>query len=165
MNRKRPVRKTVHRSSFIVHRLILLALLTSIPAGAADKPSDVVKYRQSMMKAIGAHMSAMSLVVKKQVSDRSQLAAHAAAVHDLSGGIPSFFPRDTSRDKTRTAAKNEIWQRFADFKALSEKLQRESEKLADAAKRGDAKAFDAQFENVANVCGECHQTFRQKDSD
>jgi cytochrome c556 len=155
----------VHRSSFLVHRLIVIALLAAIPAAAADKPSDVVKYRQSMMKAIGAHMSAMSLVVKKQVSDRSQLAAHAGAVRDLSGGIPSFFPRDTSRDKTRTAAKNEIWQRFADFKALSEKLQRESEKLADAAKRGDAKAFDAQFENVASVCGECHQTFRQKDSD
>ena len=76
-----------------------------------------MKYRQSVMKAMAAHMTAMSLVVKKQVSDRSQLAAHAAALRDLSGGLPKFFPRGTGSDKTKTAAKNEIWQRFPEFEA------------------------------------------------
>jgi cytochrome c556 len=48
---------------------------------------------------------------------------------------------------------------------MSEKLERESGKLAADAKRGDVKAFDAQFETVAGACGECHQRFRQKDSE
>jgi cytochrome c556 len=143
----------------------LLFLLIAIPAAAADRPADVVKYRQSVMKAMGAHMTAMSLVVKKQVSDRTQLAAHAAAIRDLSGGLPRFFPRGTGSDRTKTAAKNEIWQHFAEFEAASRKLQRESNTLAEAAKRGDAKAFDAQFENVANACAACHRDFRVKDSD
>ena len=137
----------------------------AVPALAADQASDVVKYRQSVMKAMGAHMTAMSLVVKKQVSDRSQLAAHAASLRDLSGGIPAFFPHGTGSDKTKTAAKNEIWQRFPEFEAGFLKLQRESAALAEAAKRGDAKEFDAQFENVANACAACHRTFRVKDTD
>jgi len=143
----------------------LFVLLIAFPALAADQASDLVKYRQSVMKSMAAHMTAMSLVVKKQVSDRSQLAAHAAALRDLSGGLPNFFPRGTASDKTKTAAKNEIWQRFAEFEAGFVKLQRESNALAEAAKRGDAKGFDAQFENVANACAACHRTFRVKDSD
>ena len=150
--------------SYVMKRALVF-LLAAFPALAADNAADVVKYRQSVMKAMGAHMTAMSLVVKKQVSDRSQLAAHAAAVRDLSGGIPSFFPRATSPDKTRTAAKNEIWQHLPEFNAAAGKLQRESATLADAAKRGDASAFDAQFENVANACAACHRTFRLKDID
>jgi cytochrome c556 len=143
----------------------LLFLLITISATAADRPADVVKYRQSVMKAMGAHMTAMSLVVKKQVSDRTQLAAHAAAIRDFSGGLPRFFPRGTGSDKTKTAAKNEIWQRFPEFEAGFVKLQRESNALAEAAKRGDANAFDAQFEKVANACAACHRDFRVKDSD
>jgi cytochrome c556 len=144
---------------------ILMILAIAVPALAADQPSDIVKYRQSVMKAMAAHMTSMSLIVKKQISDRSQLAAHAAALRDLSGGLPKFFPRGTGNDKTKTAAKNEVWQRFGEFEEASLKLQRESNLLAEAAKRGDGKAFDAQFENVANACGGCHRTFRVKDSD
>src|SRR5258707_13779057 len=120
---------------------ILMILSIAVPALAADQASDIVKYRQSVMKAMAAHMTAMSLVVKKQVGDRSQLAAHAAALRDLSGGIPVFFPRGTSPDKVRTAAKNEVWQRLPEFNAAAGKLQRESAMLAEAAKRGDANAF------------------------
>src|SRR5207248_7575089 len=119
----------------------LIVLLIAIPALAADQASDIVKYRQSVMKAMSAHMTAMSLVVKKQVSDRSQLAAHAAALRDLSGGLSKFVPRGTGSDKTKTAAKNEVWQRFSEFETDFVKLQRESNGLAEAAKRGDAKAF------------------------
>src|SRR3954469_11886960 len=113
----------------------LFVLLIAFPALAADQASDLVKYRQSVMKAMAAHMTAMSLVVKKQVSDRSQLAPHAVALRDLSGGLAHFFPRRTGSDKTKTAAKNEVWQRFADFEAGFVKLQRESNASAEAAKR------------------------------
>ncbi|MEA2327994.1 MAG: hypothetical protein QOE68_2953 [Thermoanaerobaculia bacterium] len=143
----------------------LFVLLIAIPALAADQASDLVKYRQSVMKAMAAHMTSMSLVVKKQISDRSQLAAHAAALRDLSDGLPRFFPRGTGSDKARTAAKNDVWQRFPEFEAAFVKLQHESSALAESAKRGDGKAFDAQFENVANACASCHRTFRVKDSD
>jgi len=143
----------------------LIVFLIAFPVLAADNAADVVKYRQSVMKAMSAHMSAMSLVVKKQISDRSQLAAHAVSVRDLSAGMAAFFPPDTNPAKIRTSAKNEIWQRFPEFESAAAKLQHESTTLAEAAKRGDTKAFDAQFENVANACASCHRTFRLKDVD
>src|SRR5436305_8379125 len=139
-------------------RLLVLAFV-AFPL-LADQPADVVKYRQSVMKAMAAHMTAMSLTTKKQISDRSQLAFHAAAIRDLSGGMAHFFPRGTGSDKTKTAAKNEVWQRFSEFEAGFAKLQRESTTLSEAAKKGDWKAFDAQFERVANACADCHRTFR-----
>lgn len=147
-----------------IRRLILLALVVAIPA-SADKPADVVKYRQHVMKAMNSHMAAMSMVVKKQISDRSQLAAHAAALRDTSVALPALFPPGSGHDKVRSEAKPEIWQRFGAFKASADALQRESETLAELAKKGDARAFDAQFEKVAGACAACHQTFRTKDDD
>ena len=146
-------------------RLLVFLLLLAFPAAAADKPADVVKYRQSVMKAMSAHMTAMSLVVKKEVSDRSQLAIHAAAVRDSATNLAAFFPRDSGPERTRTAARSEIWQRMGEFRAAAQALRGEADKLADAAKRGDAKGFDAQFDRVAAACGACHKPFRVKDND
>jgi len=142
-----------------MHRF-LVAILIAVPALAADRPADIVKYRQNLMKAMGAHMNSMSLIVKKQISDRSQLAAHAASIRDLSGDLAAFFPPDTSSQATRTAAKKEIWQRLPEFKSAAAKLHRESATLAENAKRGDASAVAGQFENVANTCAACHRDFR-----
>src|SRR5438477_2990337 len=84
-----------------------LALLALV-AVAADKPPDIVKYRQSVMKAMGAHMAAMQLVVRKQVSERAQLPAHANAVRDLSIGLTALFPRDSAPERVKTAAKPDV---------------------------------------------------------
>lgn len=140
----------------------LIALL--VLATTAD-PSAMVKYRQSVMKSMGAHMAAMSLVVKKEVSSRAQLPAHADAIRGVSDGLAAFFPPGTDPSRVTTAALPAIWQRSAEFNAAAQKLQRESVKLAAIAKSGDARAFDAQFERVGAACNECHKQFRKRDSD
>lgn len=139
----------------------LIALL--VFAATADDPSSLVKYRQSVMKSMGAHMSAMSLVVKKQVSSRAQLAAHADAIRGVSEGLAAFFPPGTDPNRVTTAALPAIWQRSADFAAAAQKLQREAAKLAAIAKSGDAPGFDAQFQRVNAACNQCHEQFRKRD--
>jgi len=119
-----------------------------------------VKYRQTVMKSMGAHMTAMSLVVKKEVTMRSQLAAHADSIHALSGTIPEMF---AAPDKTRSSAKPEIWTHFDEFKSLSAKLEHESATLSQLAVKRDWKAFDAQFARVAKACEDCHDKFRVQD--
>jgi cytochrome c556 len=136
--------------------LIFLALF----ALAADSPNAVVKYRQTVMKSMGAHMTAMSLVVKREITPRTQLAAHAEAIHALSASIPEMFP---APDKARSAARPELWTHFDEFKTLSAKLERESAALAQFAAKRDWKAFDAQFANVAKACEACHDKFRIQD--
>ena len=130
---------------------------------AADKPDSVVKYRQATMKSMGAHMSAMSLVVKHQIASRADLAAHAEAIHGVSRSVAELFPAGSGPDKVRSDAKPAIWQQLPQFKRAAERLERESAKLAELAKKNDARAFDEQFKVVADSCDDCHDSFRVRD--
>jgi len=139
-------------------RLLLTLALLGI---AADAPDTIVKYRQTEMKALGAHMTAMSMVVtKKQIASRAHLAAHAAAVHAVSSGLTDLFP---APDKTKSSAKPEIWTRFDDFKRATANLERESAKLSELAAKKDWKAFDAQYASVVAACEDCHERYRIRD--
>jgi cytochrome c556 len=142
----------------------LIAILVAASASPADEPSSVVKYRQSVMKAMGAHMNAMSLVVKKNVSQRTLLPVHAEAVRGLSEGLQDLFPAGTDPDHVTTAATPAVWKRPAELLAAIRKLQQESGKLGVAAKAGDARLFGTQFEKVSTACNECHRQFRTQDA-
>jgi len=146
-------------------RFTLLALSLATAARSADDAPSLVKYRQSCMKSIGAHMSAMSLVVKKKVTRRTDLASHAEAIHALSANLPGLFPNGTDPSKVTTAALPAIWSEPAKFVAAAKTLERESARLAELARKGDAVAFDAQFARVGDACSACHKTFRERQSD
>ena len=105
-------------------------------------------------------MAAMSLVVKGEVANRSQLAAHAAAIHAVSVGLVELFPH---LEKVKTAAKPEIWSQPKEFRAAAEALERESGKLAELAAKKEWKEFDAQFARVGEGCDSCHKRFRVRD--
>ena len=130
---------------------------------AANKPESIVKYRQASMKSMGAHMSAMSLVVKHQIASRADLAAHAEAIYGVSRDLDALFPAGSGPDKVKTDAKPAVWQQLPEFKHDAEQLERESAKLAELAKKGDAKAFDEQFKVVGETCNDCHNSFRVHD--
>jgi cytochrome c556 len=142
----------------------LIGIFVAISASPADEPSSVVKYRQSVMKAMGAHMNAMSLVLKKGVSQRSLLPVHAEAVRGLSEGLQDLFPAGTDPDHVTTAATPAVWKRPAEMLAAIRKLQQESGKLVVATKAGDAKLSATQFEKVSAACNECHRQFRTQDA-
>jgi len=148
-----------------MHKRLLATLLLAATALAAGKPADSVKYRQSVMKAMGAHMTALSMIAKGQVADRGQFTAHAEAIHALSGEIPNLFPAGSGPDKVKTSAKSDVWQRAADFKAAAAKLESESAKLVAAAKHNDAAARNTQFAATGEQCNGCHKVFRVRDTE
>ena len=141
----------------------LLIPLAALLFLAADKPESIVKYRQASMKSMGSHMSAMSLVVKHQISTRADLPAHAEAVHGVSRNLADLFPAGSGPDRVKSDAKAAIWQQLPEFRQQAQQLERESAKLAELAKKGDAKAFDAQFKVVGETCNDCHESFRVQD--
>jgi len=130
---------------------------------AADSPEAIVKYRQASMKSMGSHMSAISLVVKHQISSRADLAAHAEAIHGVSRPLAGLFPAGTGPDKVKSDAKPAIWQEMAEFRHDAAELEQQSAKLAELARKGDAKAFDEQFKVVGETCNDCHNSFRVHD--
>lgn len=141
---------------------IALVVLFSLPALAADKPADVVKYRQSVMKAMASHMTAISLVAKRQISDRSQLAAHAEALHAMSAGLTGFFPKDSGPEKVKSEASPAIWQHWSEFETAAKVLERESARLAATAKGSDEKLLAARLVAAGKACAACHDQFRQE---
>ncbi|MFQ5775248.1 MAG: c-type cytochrome [Kiloniellaceae bacterium] len=131
---------------------------------AVDEPENVIKYRQSVMKAIGGHTGAIVGVVKGDVSFSSHVAAHARGIHEMSKLIPDIFPKGTDRGAyPSTRALPEIWNDRAKFEAAFKKLQTESAKLVEVAQGGDVRAIGAQLKNVGKACGGCHKPFRAED--
>ncbi len=140
-------------------KLLILLALTTI---GADSPDALIRYRQTTMKSMGAHMSAIKFVVDGKVTNRALLAAHAQAVHGVSLGLTDLFPK---LERSPSAARPEIWSDPKGFRAAAAVLERESSRLAVLASKNDWKAFDAQFARVADACEGCHRKYRQRDTD
>jgi cytochrome c556 len=153
---------------------LLMVLLIARSIGAGDRPDAVVKYRQSVMKAMAAHMTAISMVVRQEIANDRQLAAHAEAIHGLSVDLGEFFPAGTDAAKVKSAARPEIWRQPAEFKAAGAKLESESAKLLQLARqKGTASnaapnlhaLLTSQVDAVGAACKACHKTFRKSDTE
>ncbi len=130
-------------------------------AGQASADTDgEIKYRQSVMKAVGGHMGAMATILKGKGGSKENLAGHAHAMAELSKIAGGIFPEDSDFGETR--ALPVIWEKPVEFKQALTAFQTEAAKLVQVAKGGDMNAFGAQFKNLGGACGGCHKKFREK---
>lgn len=148
------------RRAALVFILAFAVVAASLNAGEAD----IVKYRQSVMKAMGAHMNAMSAIAKGTVPYRGDLAAHASAVKDLAHSLTALFPANTAPDKASTDALPAVWEKPAQFLEAAKHLETEIARMQQLAKTSDAKAIAAQFDATKKACGACHDSFRAQDT-
>jgi cytochrome c556 len=126
-------------------------------AWAAD---DIIKTRQSNMKAMGAALKSIKGVIDAN-GNAADVVAPANKVAEVAGKIPSLFPAGS--DQGKTGAKPEIWSDGAGFKADADALQNQAQMLASAGQSGDLATVRAQFDKVAAACGTCHKTYRKKE--
>ena len=148
--------------------LIIAACATCVcvgltaPAAAVDEPENIIKYRQGVMKAIGAHIGGIAGVMKGEVSFKGHIAAHARGLHEMSKLLSGdLFPEGTGNDAfPKTRALPKIWTEWSDFEAGIKKMEEESAKLVEVAQSGDMGAIGAQLGNLGKSCGGCHKPFR-----
>ena len=138
-----------------------LVAVVSVAAGCATMkmtPDEAIAKRQELMKSQGA---AWKIVQDKtKAGNIAGIVPDAETLIDTAGKIPALFP-EGSLGPAKTAAKPEIWQKWADFEAASNNLKTQAEKLRDAAKTGDATATQAVVQTFGrNACGTCHTPFR-----
>ena len=130
---------------------------------AADSPEAAVKYRQSVMKAIGGHMGAIAAVVKGEVSHGPHVANHARGIQDMSLIVPDIFPpNSTYDDYNKTDALPEIWKQPEKFKQAVQAFQAAAADFAQVAESGDSGAIAAGLGALGKACGGCHKPFRYK---
>lgn len=141
-----------------------LVFAAASQAFAVDEPENVIKYRQSVMKAIGGHTGAIVGVVKGEVSFVGDVASHARGINEMSKLITKLFPAGTDNASMKdTRALPAIWEDKGKFEAAAQDLQTESAKLIEVAQGGDVAAIGAQLQNVGKACGSCHKPFRAEE--
>jgi cytochrome c556 len=120
----------------------------------------VIKYRQAVMSAQGAHMGAISRIVKGEVDLADQLAAHAQALNDLANMIPAAFAEAGSDAETRALPL--IWEDHEGFLAKAEALQTATADFVAAVEGGDMAAIGEAMGPVGAACQGCHETYRSE---
>ncbi len=134
-----------------------LGLMVLAPPALADEAA--VKYRQTVMKSLGAHMGAMAAIVKGQVSHPDHVAAHAESIAAIGRMAKDLFPAGS--DVGDTGALPAVWEQPEEFAKVVADFETASANLV-ATDGSDSAALGAAFAAVGRTCGGCHQKFRQK---
>jgi len=152
------------RKSFIVAFVLLGMGGFAMVAISAEDLAAAVKERRHLMKEVVAPAAKLGGQMVKGVKPFDAAAA-AKATNEING-VPDkyvkLFPKGTAHGEIADSeAKAKIWEDFSDFEATAMKLKDASAQAAAAAAQGEG-AFTAAFNNMAKVCKDCHQTFREK---
>ncbi len=142
-------------------RILYLAFAAAVFAGSAFAAEDgAVKYRQSVMKALGGHMGATASIVKGEGGAKHHLLAHAAAISSIAKMAAELFPKGS--DKGDTRALPVIWEQPHDFAKTVQALEAATGELVAAARSGEGNEIKNAFAAVGKACGSCHKKFRKK---
>lgn len=156
---------------------VLGKALVSVAAGAGLLGAGIAMAQDQKMleSAIKARQGAMQIhlwevgplfaMAKGDIEyDAEAAAAHATALRALLNYDETrLFPPGSSNAEMaeKTRALPAIWERPDEFRQHFEDLRSAADTLATEAGNGQD-AFRAAMGPVGNACGDCHETFRQK---
>jgi cytochrome c556 len=131
-------------------------------AAAQVKPDTLVKQRQSAMTLIGKYWGPIAGMASGKVSpyNADVIARNATYLENLAQMPWDGFHESTKDEKTR--ALPATWSQKAKFDELAQRLQTETAKLGELARKKDEAGVKQQYAAVGKTCGACHEDFRQK---
>jgi cytochrome c556 len=144
----------------IAFLLATSTLLASVSAQAQfAKPEDAIKYRQNALFVMQQHTARLGGMVNGRVPFDAKVAQDNADIIAVMAKLPwQGFGAGTEGGK----AKANIWTDGAKFKANSDKLGADADRLAAAAKSGNLDQIKAAFGAYAGNCKTCHDEFQSK---
>lgn len=143
--------------------LLLLGLTLALPV-AAGEIEQLVKHRQNVMAAVGAHMGALSEILRGEVALGDHALVHAEAVAATLTLTPSMFPPGSAVGETR--AKPGIWSDWEGFTRATDESVAAAEQLVVLLTEEDIEPGDAGPEiraalgRLAKSCKSCHKSYR-----
>lgn len=131
-------------------------------AAAQQKPDVLVKQRQSAMTLIGKYWGPIAGMASGKVSpyNADVVSRNATYLENLAQMPWDGFHESTKGEKSRTLP--ETWTQKAKFDELAQRLQSETAKLGEIARKKDEAGVKQQYAAVGKVCGACHEGFRAK---
>lgn len=133
----------------------------ALTAGAQAKPEIQLKWRQAAMTLQGKYFYPIRAMAQGKIPYDANVVARNAGLVDALVKMPwdGFTP--ATKD-LKSGALPAVYSDPAKFKEGADQLQSEASKLATLAKGGDEAATKAQILAVDKVCGNCHETFRER---
>ena len=117
---------------------LILATAAHAQADAAKADEGALKYRQSLMAAVGGDMAALSNLMKYGLSVPGAAATHADGLASHAKLVAAAFERKVTEGPTD--AEPAIWEKPDEFRQGIEKFQAETAKLATTHMRRDARS-------------------------
>jgi len=145
-----------------MRRLVLVALLAAVAGNAAaDTPANAIKYRQNVMKAMSAHVSAFFAVNMGSITAPDHLQPHVNALADLGAMTGDLFP-EGSNAGAPTDALPLIWQEKEQFAKAVAAMEESSAALKKAVAAGDKAATGQAAKALGEACKGCHDRYRKE---
>lgn len=135
------------------------ALLGTTGTTWSADSEDIIKYRNSVMKAYAGHTGAAARIVRGKVDYTEQLSLHATAMRDVSMLTGDLFPEGSDFGETR--AKDEVWSKRDEFNEAVTKNQQAAEAFLKVVSEGGAAAES--FKALTDTCKGCHDKFRSEE--
>jgi cytochrome c556 len=124
-------------------------------AHADDK--DVIDYREHIMKTLDEQTAALGMIASTAIPP-DNLAAHCEAIAMTAKlALKSFEPKVPGGQ-----AKPEVWAKWDDFSSKMKKFEVNSQKMADAAKKGAGVTEITELLIDALPCKDCHDVYRDE---
>lgn len=140
-------------------------LMTAAPAQDQKLLERAIKARQGVMSANALEAGPLFGMAKGEVEyDAAVASEHATALSALTGydATRMFLPGTSNADMPeKTAALPAIWEQPDKFQQAFETLRTTADKLAAEAGNGKEQ-LTAAVADLGKACGNCHETFRQK---
>ena len=147
-------------------RILAVAAVLSFTAVGAAVASDSgeIKYRKSVMKAVGGHMNAMVGIAKGETANKGDMLDLAKGMLALAKISQNVFPKGSDELGGETKALSKIWDAPDHFKKVNMAFLDHAKTLVSAAESGDPKKLGAALGALGkNACKACHDDYKKKD--
>lgn len=148
-----------------VSRMIVALICITGFSGAANaemtREEQAIKVRKGAYSMIAWYYGSLSRMMKGIEPYDVVRFTRDAEVLAFLGKLPkdAFI---AGSDKGDTHARPEIWSRPKDFQLVNEKFEKETAKLAELSRTGDADVLSNQLRNVQQACKSCHEDFKNR---
>lgn len=132
-----------------------------VTAQETTAPEDAKDYRQAIMHAMGAHVSAISMHLRNLVEDHGFLDDQAQSLARTAAELSFVFPSGSNVGDSE--ALPAIWEKPEEFAKAVTEAEHATAALAEAASTGDRKAVSSALREVGAACRGCHDNFREDD--
>jgi cytochrome c556 len=154
--------ENMKKTLFIGVLALVLVIGFTLNLFSQAKPDAMVKQRQAAMTLQGKYFGPLGGMAQGKIPYSGEVVVRNAGYLEALSQMPwDGFNASTSKEKSR--ALPAVFTDTAKFKKAADDMQAAVKKLATASKGKDEAGTKAAIGAVGKSCGECHESFRQKD--